>query len=515
MFTKITLRLMTGLLALSIAACASPSALPPGETATSWSENRASAQAVAPNAPGGTSPGQAAYPIVDTGQGQCYDTRGAATACPAESDVLFGQDAQYVGNAPRCTDNGDGTITDAVTGLTWQQSPDTNGDGSIDATDKLTYDQALARASTLDLAGYTDWRLPTIKELYSLIRFDGLDPSLESTETGHLVPFIDTAYFDFAYGDTSAGERIIDAQYASSTKYVATTMDGQETMFGVNFADGRIKGYGLNPRGRAKTFYVIYVRGNPGYGVNGFVDNGDGTVSDNATGLTWQQDDSAQGMNWEPALAYCESLSVGGYTDWRLPNVKELQSIVDYARSPDTTGSAAIDPLFRVSSITNEAGQADYPFYWSSTTHVSERGGMDAAYVAFGRAMGYMHGTWMDVHGAGAQRSDPKTGDVGDFPVGRGPQGDARRATNYVRCVRGGDAALDLDGDPANDRAETTVEPVNGDMQQQPGEQPPAGDIQQPPTPNSEPSDRPGPGAPSGQPGQPGPGGQPPHRGEL
>jgi hypothetical protein len=63
---------------------------------------------------------------------------------------------------------------------------------------------------------------------------------------------------------------------------------------------------------------------------------------------------------------------------------------------------------------------------------------MDAAYVAFGRALGYMHNTWMDVHGAGAQRSDPKTGDAGDFPTGQGPQGDARRATNYVRCVRGG-----------------------------------------------------------------------------
>ena len=56
-----------------------------------------------------------------------------------------------------------------------------------------------------------------------------------------------------------------------------------------------------------------------------------------------------------------------------------------------------------------------------------------AAYVAFGRAMGYWMGSWQDVHGAGAQRSDPKTGPGG---IGHGPQGDARRVLNYVRCVR-------------------------------------------------------------------------------
>ena len=45
---------------------------------------------------------------------------------------------------------------------------------------------------------------------------------------------------------------------------------------------------------------------------------------------------------------------------------------------------------------------------------------------AFGEALGYMGnpgmGQWMDVHGAGAQRSDPKDGDPADFPQGRGPQ---------------------------------------------------------------------------------------------
>ena len=52
---------------------------------------------------------------------------------------------------------------------------------------------------------------------------------------------------------------------------------------------------------------------------------------------------------------------------------------------------------------------------------------------------GYWQSAWIDVHGAGAQRSDPKEGDPGDYPEGNGPQGDAIRIYNYVRCVRGGD----------------------------------------------------------------------------
>jgi hypothetical protein len=45
--------------------------------------------------------------------------------------------------------------------------------------------------------------------------------------------------------------------------------------------------------------------------------------------------------------------------------VKELQSIVDYSRSPDSTGSAAINSIFNITQITNEAGQVDYPCFWS------------------------------------------------------------------------------------------------------------------------------------------------------
>ena len=401
---------------------------------------------------------QNTYSLIDTGQNSCYDNN-VKISSPTEGDSFYGQDAQYYDTQPVYQDNGDGTVTDLNTGLMWQQSPDTNSNGIIDYDDKMTYDDALVGASSFKLAGYSDWRLPTIKELYSLIMFYGAEPNPSDAEPGSAVPFIDTDYFGFAYGDLSE-ERIIDAQYASSTIYVSTTMGGDKTMFGVNFADGRIKGYPAEgPMG--KKYYVIYVRGNTNYGINQFVDNGDGTITDSATGLMWMENDNEVGVLWEDALSYAENLEYAGYNDWRLPNAKELQSIVDYTRSPDTTSAAAIDSLFDSTQIINEAGETDFPFYWSSTTFCSQStaNGKAAVYVSFGRAMGYMleHGGWIDVHGAGAQRSDPKTGDPEDYPYGHGPQGDAIRIYNYVRCVRGG-----LSDDQAPEKPETPNGPSSG-----------------------------------------------------
>lgn len=388
----------------------------------------------------GNLPDISGYPIVDTDQTIYYNNDNEIPA-PSDGEAFYGQDAQYSGNQPSYTDNGDGTVTDNITGLMWAQSSDLNGDGTIDADDKLSCDDAQDRASSFDLAGYTDWRLPTIKEAYSLIQFSGRDVSgYNSTSTDELIPFIDNEYFEFGYGDTGTGERLIDSQFATTTKYVSTTMNGMETMFGTNLADGRIKGYGLSsPNGSGeKLFYVMYVRGNGTYGINDLVDNGDGTITDNATGLMWMQNDNGEGVDWEDALGLAEGTNYAGYTDWRLPNIKELQSIVDYTRSPATSNSAAIDPYFNISVIINEAGETDYPCFWSSTTHANMMAGHEgagAAYIAFGRAMGYMNG-WTDVHGAGAQRSDPKTGDPDDYPTGHGPQGDAIRIFNYVRLVR-------------------------------------------------------------------------------
>lgn len=387
-----------------------------------------SATALAPVGCGAAQPtedGTAAtrtWTVVDTGQDRCYDLYGSVIS-PTPGQDYYGQDAQYAGAQPSYRDNGDGTISDLNTGLMWQKDPGA----------KVPWALAVAGATRCRLAGYSDWRLPSIKELYSLIDFRGRT----GTSSADSIPFIDTNYFVFNYGDVT-GERFIDSQFCSSTRYVSTTMFGNPTVFGVNFADGRIKGYPIRmPDGRQKLFYCLYVREGAGYGINDFVDNGDGTVTDRATGLMWQKADDGRKRNWREALDYAESLSLAGHNDWRLPNAKELQSIVDYKRSPATTGTAAIDPIFTCTPISNEARQWDFGCYWSSTTHIDgPQGGAAACYVAFGRAMGCMNGRWTDVHGAGAQRSDPKAGDPSAFPYGRGPQGDAIRIYNLVRAVR-------------------------------------------------------------------------------
>ena len=417
------------------------------------------------------------YPIVDTAQERAYDNS-MEVVYPKQGEPFFGQDAQYQGNRPSYRDNGDGTVSDLVTGLTWQQDPGP----------KKTLSEAIAGAETFRLAGHSDWRLPSIKELYSLILFSGTDPDPQSSGSSGQQPFIDTDHFEFTYGDASKNERIIDSQYASSTMYTSTTMRGDETVFGVNFADGRIKGYGTrSPRTRGeKTFYVIYVRGNTDYGKNQFNDNGDGTVTDRATGLTWLKADSGHlkagqnkdgKLNWQEALSWAEGLTHAGHGDWRLPNVKELQSIVDYTRCPDKTRSAAIDPVFDVTAIRDPEGEVNYPFYWSGTTHASSRGGSAGAYVAFGRSQGWMQSfrgdySLLDVHGAGSQRSDPKSGDPAQFPRGRGPQGDVIAIYNFVRPVRGGEATLKT----AGPKVETTGRQLSGAGQ---GTRPGQGALQQ------------------------------------
>ncbi|MDX8340353.1 DUF1566 domain-containing protein [Draconibacterium sp. IB214405] len=374
------------------------------------------------------------YPIVGTNQSTSFDNFSTIDK-PGPGELFYGQNSNYPGNSPAYTDNGDGTVTDNITGLMWQQSFDHNKDGSIDYSDKLTYEEILDLVDEgASFAGYDDWRLPSIKEMYSLILFSGRDISPQSTSTGNLVPFIDNATFAFDYGDLNAGERLIDMQCATTTVYDSDEVNYM--LFGVNFADGRIKAYGTEfPGGDKKAFNYLLVRGNTSYGKNQFQDNGDGTISDLATGLMWQQNDNGEGILWQDALTYAEGTDFAGYSDWRLPDAKELQSIVDYERSPAATGSAAINPMFSCSEIVNEAGQDDFPWYWSSTTHASQLSGSAAAYVAFGRSLGNMWG-WIDIHGAGSQRSDPKVGNPEEYANGRGPQGDAIRIYNYVRLVR-------------------------------------------------------------------------------
>lgn len=123
-------------------------------------------------------------------------------------------------------------------------------------------------------------------------------------------------------------------------------------------------------------------------------------------------------MSREDALSLAQQRNkekYPGYIEWRLPNAKEIQSTVDYSRSPQKTNSAAINPLFGVSQIMDEGGNTNYPFYWSSTSHKNIRDGHSTVYVCFGEALGFFkppfsqgRGKLRGVHGAGTQHSDPK-----------------------------------------------------------------------------------------------------------
>jgi hypothetical protein len=103
---------------------------------------------------------------------------------------------------------------------------------------------------------------------------------------------------------------------------------------------------------------------------NRFTDHGDGTVTDNCTGLMWQKEssdvnddgniDTSDSLNWCDALAHCAHLTFAGHDDWRLPNVRELQSIVDYGKD------ASIEDVFRLPPASLEILIA----YLTSTSNV-------------------------------------------------------------------------------------------------------------------------------------------------
>ncbi len=90
----------------------------------------------------------------------------------------------------------------------------------------------------------------------------------------------------------------------------------------------------------------------------GYVNNGNGTVTDTSTGLMWQQDTPDNTMTWEQALSYCENSTLAGYTDWRLPTKKELRRLVDYSR---------YNPAINITYFPDTVSS----YYWSSTTNAN------------------------------------------------------------------------------------------------------------------------------------------------
>jgi hypothetical protein len=114
-----------------------------------------------------------------------------------------------------------------------------------------------------------------------------------------------------------------------------------------------------------------------------YTDNGDGTVTDNSTGLMWEKKTDANvdvNFTWQGALAYVAGLNAmnggagfAGHNDWRLPNIRELLSTVDYGRS-----NPPIDPAFGPTR-----GISNYAAYWSSTSWAAYPSGGAAWAVEF------------------------------------------------------------------------------------------------------------------------------------
>jgi len=243
-----------------------------------------------------------------------------------------GEDADYNINPPFYLNNGNGTITDTITGLMWQQV-----DGG-----EMTFDKATTYTNDLVLGGFSDWRMPTVLELHSILHLDKNNPALNTT------------FF------TSPS-----AQYWwSSQKQV-----NDATKAWVTNAGGGVGNHPISETvsaGGTKKFHVRAVRdvSPPTTIATRFLDNKNGTTTDQLTGLIWQQVPT-DSMTWEQALITAEALSLGGSNLWRMPNIKELQSISEatiYNPSINKTYFSGISTsqFWSSTSLSNQSTKAWY-----------------------------------------------------------------------------------------------------------------------------------------------------------
>jgi hypothetical protein len=280
-----------------------------------------------------------AWPVPDTGQLKCYDNN-SEIFCPEPGENFYGQDGSYLINPPSFTKlDSEGNnladsaaswvmVRDNVTGLIWEvkqnkdevqdygnlhdadnsytwydNNPETNG-GDAGTQDQYGRDTEgfINALNEANYGGFNDWRLPTRKELDSIINYVRYNPN------------IDTTYFP----DTQSSE------YWSSTTYANDTSIG----WYVHFGSGSVN---LGPK--SYSYYVRAVRAGQNRLLDNLVINGDGTVTDPRSGLMWQMETAPGTYEWQQALSYVQGLNAErylGYSDWRLPNIRELNSIVDF-----------------------------------------------------------------------------------------------------------------------------------------------------------------------------------------
>jgi hypothetical protein len=259
------------------------------------------------------------FKLPDAGQVRCYDREGKEIN-PRPQDELWGQNGCFVINpmsfiklgkggkslAGSATwDKGHRLTLDINTGLIWEVKSPKKGDVNYceerynwkDAGNK--YIKAMNKKK---YGGFSDWRLPNKDELRSIIDY------------GRTGPAVDTRYFPNCKSDF----------YWTSVPY------NMQKPFVWGIFVGLGSGICYTPLSER---YVYAVRGGASkiFGkseTSRFKDNGDGTISDSLTGLMWQKDENER-MDWYSALKACGELKAGGHSDWRMPNIKELNTILN------------------------------------------------------------------------------------------------------------------------------------------------------------------------------------------
>jgi len=287
----------------------------------------------------------ASVDLAKTGQTYCYSQAGAVIDCAGT-----GQDGEYQKGIawpdPRFTNNGDGTITDNLTGLTWVQ--DTACIAQAHWPDALVSVNALSDG-TCDLTdGSTagDWRMANFLELVSLANlslgelasfgFTNLSAAGFYSSTSRMDP---TTVFGYQFSARFSGS------YLKTGNYKTWPVKGVSTGPAKVWKTGQTTCYAY------PTGYVIDCAGTGQDGdlqagapwpLTRFTDNGDGTVTDHLTGLVWLKDTDCFGPHiWSEALSNANGLADGacGLTDgsstgdWRLPNWVEITSLVDFSQA--------------------------------------------------------------------------------------------------------------------------------------------------------------------------------------
>jgi hypothetical protein len=227
--------------------------------------------------------------------------------------------------------NSDGTVTDTVTGLTWEAVVDP---GSYTATKAATY---CAGKSPVG-----DWRLPTVVELASLVDVTIASPG----------PTINQTYFPNTPSDSFWTSMPFGSVYSS---WCVSFIDGLTAYNDVGVSS-RVRCVRVS----APTCYPTRYQAQAG-----------GLVHDEATGLTWQQTIDAGSYIVSEATTYCASLGAG----WRLPSLTELQSIVDYTKS---------DPAIDEDAFPNTP--SDPSSFWTSSPAAGAPGGEWSVRFDFGAA---------------------------------------------------------------------------------------------------------------------------------